>query len=267
MRLGWWTHGDNVASTSTESKDCRYCVRQIDSRATFCPNCGKSQNVVRNALLFVGSTIGIPAVLFSASLYLWNEGALLYQKVFGEDNLVVHSLMENDDVVIYNRGDRGLNLLRLRINHVDFARFALYDIYEPLPTDSMVRFTLGEQTRHHLVPTGSEPFGTYRSRLEQLARSDTESVVYPVATIAGDSDYKFRKNDYISSANAPWPKEYACDAELYYVRFGESEEVPFQFRCISMIYSKDPLGELHNFLRPSGKRTAWYKTDTRMRRE
>ena len=237
-----------MPDTVEHLKDCRYCYKKISSCATFCPNCGRSQSFTRNNLLFLGSTIGIVTFLISAAVYLWNEGNFFYEMAFGKDELVVHSLLEDDDAVVFNRGYRGLNLLRLKVNHSDFEICALYDIYTSLPTDGYVHFNIGTQRQHYLVPTGSKLFENYVENLENLAQYDAENIIYPVAAIAGDSDYEFRKRNYDSLANGPWPKEYQCNATLYYVPFGENKEVPHEFPCISMIYSKIPLSELRSIL-------------------
>ena len=105
-----------MPDTVEHLKDCRYCYKKISSCATFCPNCGRSQSFTRNNLLFLGSTIGIVTFLISAAVYLWNEGNFFYEMAFGKDELVVHSLLEDDDAVVFNRGYRGLNLLRLKVN-------------------------------------------------------------------------------------------------------------------------------------------------------
>ncbi|MYG67703.1 MAG: hypothetical protein F4206_13390 [Gammaproteobacteria bacterium] len=200
-------------------------------------------------LLFLGPTIGILTFLISAGLYIFDQSGRIYENIFGKDVLIIGSLLENDDAVVFNKGYRGINLLRLEIHHSEFQNHAMYDIYKPLPRENYLRFSVGEEKKHYLVPTKSAIFKKHTERLKELAKNNVENRVYPVATTRDDPHYKFRKKRYEENKNnGPWPDEYPCEAKLHYVPFGEKEEVTKMFSCTSMIYSKIPLLDLHKFL-------------------
>ena len=173
--------------------ECRYCCSQIDPEAEICPICHRSQNIVRNELLFTGSIVGILALLVSAFTYVGKEVNTIFQKILKGDAIQIDAFLEKDDAVIRNVGYRGLNLLRMEISIPDFSRRTLYDIYSSIPKDEMIRFDVGEKQKVYLVPTNSEPFNIYLTKLEGWAGDNSISYVYPIAAEVNDPDYNLER--------------------------------------------------------------------------
>jgi hypothetical protein len=201
-------------------KECRYCKELILERATFCKYCQRSQNRMRNELIFLGSIITFLTFVFSGSIFISREIYQLHRSWFGEDKLSVKSFLEYDKIVVHNSGFRDVTLLEVEIRSQLLNRLFIYEINESIPVNGVTSSRVGNDQKYQMATID-------RDLVTAAAGETTIKEVMPVAALPTDRDYQ----RWVTQSTGE-PITFPCVGLLHFIPFGENEVKQIEFECL-----------------------------------
>lgn len=210
------------ATSDDNSKHCALCDSIISARATVCPVCQKTQNPLRNQLLFFSSIIGLLSFGLAVVSTSYKEIHELYRAIIYGDQIIAIDLQTNGRGVFYNNGYRPLFIVRadFRIDELNYDQ--TIDIYRTVNESQFVTAELGQKRNKTFVSSISD------TDLKQVKNGQIK-YLFAGATLTNSPSYQHEKR----KSSIP---EFNCIGRLFYLPPGVETKQVIDLDCSGVIF-------------------------------
>lgn len=214
-------------------KNCIVCARKIPKDAKVCPDCGRYQKSIINALVFVGSIVAVITFISSAGLYITDQAGNFYRKHFVGDKIIIYQFKTNGKAAFHNSGYRNIFITKVSVKRDENPKYDIIEtVYKTVsPGDTLIHAVGDQELKTNFFPFSEE---IYLRKAEDKAFKKLILGAVSKNTPAFEQAKRANKKD--NNINIP---EFNCTGIVYYIPEGETEEKPSEMACVIVIFSTD----------------------------